>query len=281
MKLKFQSALLGLIALNSPVVFSQDILDLSVKRNERPVNFSTDISIGLGSFQDIQLPLNPLSGQRGNGTSEKEENQVHSGFPIVGSLTMENNFSILNFETELSFVHMSINKQSQPVSTASYGRYEAEQLVGLKFFNSQFSGSLLGGISTRRSLFSNISTGHSFDSQLAKGQLKFDYYRYFNVKLIASKSLNSKFNYNQGSFFNQKEIQGSNSEIQEFEVKVGVPLNKKVSLFANFSQERVHAVIPDIGSYGEFGIDILTFATESREYNLTTNIYSFGLKKYF
>ena len=264
---------------------SFSVEQVKILKKSKPKSFAieTQVGVGVGQFQDIRVPLNELNGRRADGTTKEKEdkNQIHSGFPLVLGLGMENYASILHFNTNINVTHISVNRQVDNVTTSSYTRLDASQEAGFVIFNSNVESKLLGGMGMRRSAFNNISTGHSIDSTYMKGRLTLDFHRAYGFEIYGLQSINATFKYNKGKFFEQEEIANSSASMQEFKAYFSRNMNRKVKFLIGASQEKINATIDDIDSYKDFGLAVYTFEKQSREYNLSTNVYRIGFEKKF
>ncbi len=248
-----------------------------------PSNVVVHGGTGIGSFQDIQVPVNEDYALRGDGTAAAEENLNHSGFLIqagIGYLVKRGDWSI----NALDFDAFQVKTSGGPAATqsSSYTRLNLQTVVKYHFLLGELNGyaGLKAGV--RRSSFDNVSSAHYIDSALVGGLVGLAG-EFHSLELAAATAPIAKVGYSEDGMFGGKTFKRSAASLGEFSVVYSYALRENVWLDLGFEDEIAHVQIDDVNEYNDlgYGLNVVDTTRPNRTYNLTTTAARIGVRKQF
>jgi len=247
------------------------------------VNF--EVSSGVASFQDIQVPINEFENIRADGSTAGPEGVSRIGIPLRAQLNFR--YPIQNFDlsAEGSLLHIISGMDSPRESRgSSYSRWDIGAGGGWNL-NLGSRRYLRTGLSTqiRRSMFRNISSGHYIDSVMPRLEVLYsDSGWRFGV--MAAIGASSKFGYHTGWGLGGGVLPNSKTSLNEWGVRLARDLSARSSIQFQFAQESADVLVEDQRVYNKLGLDVGLdeFDTpKSRQLYLSTWTALIGMNRRF
>ena len=245
----------------------------------RHLGLNLSVTMGVGTFQDLQAPMAASGERRVDGTITLEDSSNHTGVLLTGALQYE-----VAHDYGTTFVTVSGHRASSttPViaPSATYSRYRLG--VG-NFMNIGGATSVAPLVELRRSMYRNTDNGHYLDAVMFGVALE---QRLDSVLLSLSGAISavSRFGYMQDSTKGKSgTLRDTSSGASEVSVRVAYKPDPEVDFYAGISQEQVRASVADINAYESFGLNISDERgrVEERNVSLTTTLLEFGAVRRF
>lgn len=258
----------------------------SVHEWEAGSHLGVEVGSGVGSFKDLQVPINHKADTRADGRPIGEENVSHLGFPLFLSLDWHLKPSQTSswhwIPVGLDIARMSAMTGGDETLSASYGRLSLGTSV---YYFAPLNGNgsaiaILGGkMEGRRSSFGNVSTAHYIQSTVFAGSLGMAWRR-FKILGTAGVAPSAEFGYSDDLIMGGHKISSSSAELNEYGIDMSWALTDQVSFNFGYSVENIHATIGDIREYGQFSLGV-DDQPGSRDYILSTSMAKFTIRKLF
>ncbi len=231
--------------------------------------------MGVGSYQDIQVPENKVANTRGDGTPLGEENQQHSGIPLSMGISLTYNLTPALSVSPLSASGLWISGPAGSSGGTSYSRldlgthsfYRASENLGLGF-----------GLLGRQTVFNNLSSSHFIRSFLPQAKLT-SFVGNYTASLVYAKSAYSALGYTQDHTWNGQFFKKSETHVTFLDFAVSMLLSEEAALSLAATQEQIQTTIPDVNEYNSFGLSVLDPSHPSRYYELRTTTFTVGITK--
>lgn len=241
---------------------------------------SVNAGIGVGQFQDIQIPINIQAGQRGDGKVASEENAEHLGLPL--NVIVGYGQDHVNWKADVALDATVMRATTGPAATqsSSYSRYELHSDYRRRF--TSFGRMLSAGprLGLRRSSFANVSSAHFVDALVVGGGIGGLSQEFiWDVRLATAAA--ARFGYTEKGVFGGKAFEKSKTSFYEISAVTGFHLDKNVWLDLSMTREMIRTSIDDIREYNGFGLSVTPSATASRSYDLATTTLQMGVRKEF
>ena len=253
------------------------------KRVERGANAVVlNVGTGVGTFQDIQVPMNTFTGARGNGVTDTAENLTHVGIPIYFSLgrdltrSSEWRFRIV----ELDIMRMGASNGAPGTLSSGYSRLGLSSDLERNFTLQSVKLSAGAQVELRRSSFTNTAEAHFVDAAVLGTKLKLmknSYALDLNVELAPV----ARFGYSSGGYLGGDYFAQSSARLGGGGVNFLLPIDQSVWLDFGVSTEIASVKIKDISQYRDFGLLADKRDHSPRTYTLTTNVAHLGFRKEF
>lgn len=235
---------------------------------------------GIGTFQDIQVPVSELSGLRADGHSVAQEGATHVGIPVYAGLAVTRHNGAVDYQLGLDALRMSATSGPADTRSATYARFDLGAGATYHFTVAGLSAAIGGGAGIRRSVFSNGSNGHYFQAPLLSAQGAVGT-RAFNVSLGGSLSPTAAFGYYNGSMFSGDSFKNSKTSLSEIALGSSYLIREDVFLDFGISQETAQVAIADVSEYDGFGLQVSPTSEVSRAINVATTVARLGFRKEF
>lgn len=266
----------------APLAQGEDFAPVSSKVADTPRALQIRIGSGVGTFQDVQLPLGDAeSNLRSDGRVVDAENGTHMGFPFFAGLgylwkSGQLKVRVLDFEA----LYMRATTGPAATQSASYSRLSLGTRLGysLGIFNGRAEAILGGGL--RRSSYNNVSSGHFVEGALVEGGVGYGS-QAFRLSLLGGLTPVARFGYSDAPVLGGHTFNKSRATLSNVQLTCDFPLTRRAFLETGVEREVVHATIEDVTEYEGFGLTVSPLATPTRAYNLVTTMVRLGIRKNF
>jgi hypothetical protein len=253
---------------------------LALSATSALADVSVNAGVGLGQFQDIQVPVNIDAGQRGDGTAALEENADHIGVPI--NFVMGYGQDRVNWLANVAFDATSMRATTGPAATqsSSYSRYELRGDYRRRFVS--FGRTLAIGprLGLRRTSFQNVSSAHFVDAAMIGGAIAGETHDFaWDLRLATAAA--ARFGFTDEGIFGGKPFDKSKTAVYEIAAMTSSRLDASTWLEVGVLREMIRATIDDVGEYNGFGLSVTPAAAPSRAYDLATTTLQIGIRKSF
>ncbi|MCX6125747.1 MAG: hypothetical protein NTV34_13525 [Proteobacteria bacterium] len=245
----------------------------------RHLGLNLSVTMGIGSFQDLQAPLAASGERRVDGTTTIEDSSNHAGVLLTGALQYEVAHDYGNTFVTLSG-HRASSSTPVVAPAATYSRYGLS--VG-NLMNIGGATSVTPLVELRRSMYRNTDNGHFLDAVMMGAGLE---QRIDSVLVSLSGAISavSRFGYMQDSSKGKSgTLRDTSSGASEVSARAAYKPVPEVDFYVCLSQEQVRASLADINAYESFGLNISDERgrVEERSVSLTTNLLEFGAVRRF
>ena len=261
--------------------------DPSLKSTVMPKNqqnfgwgFEASGASGLGSFRDIQIPINRYFDMRADGRRIGAENEAHMGLVLggqVGPIWQLRNIKLRPFS--VSLVRMTAISGPSETLNSSYNRLTLDSKMEWVVSLGRPSLTIEFGAGFRRSEFSNTSSGHYVASIPVGFGLGFGFPHWL-IKGFGHYGLQNQVGYSESLFFGGGALKGATADLTDFGIMGEVRLTSAAWLELGIEQESARIQIPNVKTYEEFGFEIED-PKRKRDYNMTTSSLTVGVRKTF
>lgn len=248
-----------------------------------PWNVVVSGESGFATFQDIQVPVNPVAGMRADGSTAQTENSTHAGLPLAAGIGLDYQPSQRWRWTVASLDAMNVQASSGPADTqsSSYTRLEVGSSIRYRLpLGDTMTGTLGALASFRRSSFANVSTSHYIDAATLGAEAGIERGP-FAWTLTGRTAPYASFGYSNAALLGGSALPGSTASLNEAGTSLSYALRPKVWLDLGVDREMTHVVIPNVAAYDAFGLNVQDFANPSRVYDLATTTVRFGFHREF
>ena len=235
---------------------------------------------GIGTFQDIQVPLNEQVGVRADGHNVSEEGATHVGIPVWVGLSATRRSGALSYQLGLDALRLSASSGPTDTQSATYTRFDATASVRYAFNVLGLRAALGGGAGVRRSVFSNVSNGHYFQAPVVSGNASLGG-RDLSVTLSGAYAPTAAFGYYDGSMFSGDAFKKRKTSLSEVALSSSYLIREDVFLDFGLSREAAQVTIEDVAEYDAFGLQVSPTAEVSRSISVATTIARIGFHKSF
>jgi hypothetical protein len=239
--------------------------------------------MGVGSFQDIQVPYHEQYEVRGDGTAAQEENVDHAGLLLeagIGKQTGSGSWIWQIFD----FDALQIKSSGGPAATqaSSYSRLNLQSGLSYRFAVTDLIGATGLTAGVRRSSFNNVSSAHYIESVLIglKGGLTGHSHALQGSFAVAPMA---RFGYSEDGMFGGRRFEKSKASLYEATLQYSYLLQQDVWLDLGAAQESAHVEIEDVNEYNAlgYGLSVRDTARPNRVYDLSTVAIRLGFRKAF
>ncbi|MBM4251345.1 MAG: hypothetical protein FJ146_05200 [Deltaproteobacteria bacterium] len=281
------SRLFGVICLAlagaSAVARAQDFdYESILKAEPRSTGGYFTVSSGVGLFQDIQVPMNPRTGVRANGSTDKAENQTHLGIPIGLAIGQERalgaHWHVRPWE--ITGTKMGASNGAPGTNNATYTRLGLSSGLRRTWTAGAWQLDLGGHVELRRSAFGNAAESHFINATLLGSQLRLGSGNY-SLEVGGEVAPKATFGYSPGGFFGGSPFPGSTAKLMGYSIVNALLIDRNVWIDLGLSTEMATVVIPDVSYYEGYGLAARNLDSSSRRYQLTTQTVRLGLRRLF
>jgi hypothetical protein len=239
-----------------------------------------DGGTGVGSFKDIQLPINRFDEVRVDGTRIGQENTDHLGFAFGGGVAahyLGAGFGIIPLQIDM---WRMLAQSGEPETLGSaYNRVQVGSESYVRFGTANSGGTLGVNVALRRSTFSNMSSSHFVMSVPIGVRAAWDG-RLGSLSAAVQHSPHSELGYSESLLFGGQAIGGSSVSLTSLKTKGEWRLTRDAWFVVGAYYETIKAEIRDLKSYEKFGFDVED-PRPSRTYDLTTSMVTIGVRRVF
>lgn len=235
---------------------------------------------GFGSFLDLQVPINRDYNVRADGRKIGEENAKHRGMAIGGRLA--SGFRAKNWHVwplRVSLLHLTAMDGPPETLSAGYNRVDLGSQIETALSLGLLRILASGEVGLRRTDFSNGSSSHYVSSIPLGLGLKLVSSRW-SLRGYAHSAAQSAFGFSQSLLFGGASVAGSSSTLNDVGGQAEIRLSPAAWLTFGAEQENVRVQIPDVRAYEAFGL-VVKDPRKTRDYVLTTSIFTLGIRKDF
>jgi hypothetical protein len=254
----------------------------TLKTENQPTGVFVTVGSGVGSFQDIQVPMNRRTGVRADGTTDAAENLTHMGLPIYGSLGFETNAggSWRWRVFELTGIKMGAANGAAGTADATYSRLDLSSAMVRTAGFGHYKLTSTGQIELRRTGFNNTSESHFINAALVAGRMRLSRSNY-SWEIRGEYAPIAHFGFSPRGFFGGRFFPGSSAELGGGGTTALVPLQRGVWLEMGADTEIARVSIADVSEYRGYGLAARNLDNSSRSYKLVTNTLHLGFRKEF
>jgi hypothetical protein len=280
-----RAALTALALVLSPAAFAQ-AARVNASKEAAPLGpWQVEVrgGTGIGSFQDIQVPVNEAANQRGDGTVIEDENQTHTGFPLLAGIG-------LDWQAEngvrwelvgLDGLQMRASTGPSATQSSSYSRVELASRLAYAFpLNATLKMEVGGGAGLRRSAWTNVSSGHYLNAALLEGRLGVQGAT-AGVELYGGAAPAAHFGYSNATLLGGSDFKKSTASLAEAGARLALPLRPNVWLETALEREEAKVTVADVSEYNNYGLSVYNPDQPSRAYDLVTTVAKIGFRKAF
>lgn len=253
-----------------------------LKTEKQPTGVFVTVGSGVGSFQDIQVPMNRRTGVRADGTTDAAENLTHMGLPIYGSLGFDTNASgSWRWRVfELTGMKMGAATGAAGTADASYSRLDLSSAVVRTEGFGNYKLVSTGQIELRRTGFNNTSESHFINAALVAGRMRLSRSKY-SWEIRGEYAPIAHFGFSPRGFFGGSFFPGSTAKLAGGGTAALIPLQPGVWLEMGADTEIAKVSIADVSEYRGYGLAARNLDSSSRSYKLVTNTLHLGFRKEF
>ena len=254
----------------------------TVHAENRPTGVFLSVGSGIGSFQDIQVPMNQRTGVRADGTTDTAENLTHMGVPIYGSLGFDapTDSSWRWRLFELSGIKMGAATGAPGTSDATYSRIDLSSSVVRTMGVGHYKLASTAQIAIRRTGFNNTSESHFINAGLVAGRMRLSRSNY-SWEVRGEYAPIAHFGFSPRGFFGGSFFPGSSAQLAGGGTTVLLPLQRGVWLEMGADTEIAKVSIADVSEYRGYGLAARNLDNSGRSYKLVTNTLHLGFRKEF
>ena len=242
---------------------------------------SASVQLGVGSFQDIQLPIDPWTGSRPDGSSNVAEEVEHYGLPLRFELAK--NFQQGQWSLASTISYLRIDSLLRPInaSESSYSQTQLGIFPSYRFATGSFDDQVSIGGDFRRLAFMNISTGHLIDAVLPVVSWDVNKGELWDIRALIAKSLWTAFRYDNGIGFGHDQLAGSSASVMEISLATRRRIARNVWLHLGIAREDTAIDIKDVERYDHFNLTVGAAGDTSRHFRLQTETLTIGFDENF
>jgi hypothetical protein len=250
--------------------------------SESPWQVEVSGGTGLGSFQDIQVPFNEEANQRGDGTLVQDENQTHTGFPLMAGIgfSWQANDAIRWSLVSLDGLQMRASTGPSETQSSSYSRVDLGTKLDYSFGLGSLKANIGASAGLRRSSWSNVSSGHYVNAAMIEASAGLSG-QSAAVEVYGGIAPVAHFGYSSAALFGGSDFKKSTASLNEAGAKVSFPLRPNVWLDTGVEREEAKVTIADVSEYNNFGLAVFNPDQPSRAYDLVTMVAKVGFRKAF
>lgn len=242
----FHQVLVAAILFISSSLFAQNPgeMELKAQPSLAHLHWNHQLGIGLGFFDDLQVPQSQYATYRADGTSVTADTSRHVGAAVGFGLQLQ----YRDFFSELTLTHMASLLGELETTSSTFLSYSLRSGYEYQIQNVSLGLSL----EALRTHLNNISTGHILEAMLATVHMKVQKGKW-TVATRLAKDLDSRFGYAQGGRYLQK-LERTQMSMRKvaFELSHSLSLNKSISVF--FEDETAEVHIPQLEVYNDLGL---------------------------
>jgi len=236
-------------------------------------NFSMEIGVGFGQFDEVNVPYGAdsfLGGlePRADGSISRQDVMKRFGLGVEGSIFRRDKLSVgVHLTHHLNFLQISgiSGRQEETISSSSFDSFSWRSLAHLNMknhmnsvFNSVFFPGFITGIGLQRTNWRNISTGHILDS--ANFMAGFEYIEQLDwqLSMIAEQLLFGRFAWDDKPFnLTPSAMQNLDLAHHKVELKLSYLKLRSISFNASAGADFTRIKFGNLQkSYAESGLEI-------------------------
>jgi hypothetical protein len=267
----------------SAVARAQDFdYESILKAEPRSTGVYFTVGTGVGVFQDIQVPMNPRTGVRANGSTDKAEHLTHIGIPIAFSLGQERNVGTVWYlrPWEIMASKMGASNGASGTNNATYSRLGLRSALRRSWYLGAWQLDTGGNVELRRSAFGNAAEAHYINAALVGSQLRLGRGGY-SLEIGGEIAPTASFGYSPVGFFGGSQFPGSIAKLMGYSATNSLMVDRNVWIDLGFASEIATVTIPDVSYYQGYGLSARNLDSSSRSYKLTTQTVRLGLRRLF
>ena len=245
------------------------------------IEVSTTLTLGIGSFQDVQVPMDSDSGWRVDGTSAPGSGETHVGVPVTAAFGLTVNRALSRITFGLDLTRMESATGTTEARAASWSRIDLSTgwTRNFVFLDQDVDAGVRAGL--RRSSWMNVSTGHFMDALLTRAFVGIGTLSDARIEFFAAAAPVARFGYNKGEAFAGGALTGATARTFEGGASLSMRVFAATWLEGSVETDRTNIQIKDLTAYNAFGLNVAEWDNDSKSFALQTTMLRVGLRRAF